>query len=849
MFKSLPSRNNTSFSKELFEVLKQIKLSKDDFLRYHQKLVVEYIMKYEQIRGFLAYHKMGSGKTILGVAICEILLKVYPNRKVYFISNKSLHSNFKNALQQYFTSIPDDKTNVEEHIAKSYRFITLNASNALKQLYAATKGDINLAELVQIDEKLVLDEDEQPAAKKPTTDDLQIDLNDSIVIHDEFHNMLNSISNGSKNAIGLYDAEMRATNIKIIGLTGTPIINSPFEAALAFNLFQGPIPINAATTKPAKGKSYTTLFGEDYQDFVRMFVENPDAIDPDSKEKQRPRIKNADKFSDRILGLVSYFGADLEEHKTSFPLEYDIVVKRVPMSLPQYATYVLARDKELEEGKKGVFKQASARLKKATTSTISSYRVRSRQVSNFLYPSYASKIHRESNGHLIFEFNLDKLKPISLTTSDEYTQKLPKTKKTKQVIIKNQDIPETEVFDEEFEKIQSSHNNTLETLSPKIVSLLENLSLHTPKGILDKFKPSKAQLEKIIANRTKKNATKLSIKKLKQWKPGVGPSLVYSQFLETGVKLVGKILEANGMKEVSDTPNPAGTFAIISGEQPPELRDLYIKMFNDPANIDGSILTVLLITSTGAEGLDLKNGRSVHVMEPYWNFSRPRQIITRIVRFRSHIDLPLEEQTVQPYIYLSDYPTSGSSDVGAQLAGGAQASPNPSEDLRNARTTSQLRAGLARPSDDMTAGKLLSDVETRMKQEMTTDVVIYYKAIQNQMLIDDFLRVIQESSIDCLVHYESRDGSNCRICAPTGKQLWHADIHTDIDQPSPCEPYQKTTIITKSITISTPEGDKEFRYTQERNKYRIFEFQPRLQAYTEIFSDHPLYATLLKTIK
>jgi hypothetical protein len=746
MFANLPDRNNTSFPKELYETLKQIKLSKDDFLKYHQKIVVDYLMKYPLIRGLLAYHKMGSGKTILGVAICEILIKLFPERRVIFIANKSLHGNFRNTIKKYLLldkQVPEDQ--IDAHIKNHYSFITMNASNMLKQVKAATRGE-DLKEIMELetsDDILKLKEDQS------ITQDLNLDH--SIVIMDEFHNLLNSISNGSKNAVGLYDAFMRAKDIKIIGLTGTPIVNDPYEIAIGYNIFAGPI------HDPSKrgAKSYTTLFGEDYNDFLRMFIDNSAAMDPEVRVSvQRPRIKHRDKFCDRIMGLTSYYGAEKEE-AAQFPTEYDIIVKRIPMSYKQYAGYINARDKELEENKRGFSSGKPMRLKKSSGSSSSSYRVRSRQISNFLYPTYASRSWRTETGQLKYEQFIDKLQPESL------------------------ELP------------------MLDELSPKLVNLFQNVSMHMPPGVLDQFRPDKTKMSKLIKKRTAQNAKKLKQRNLKTWAPGIGPGVVYSQFLDSGVNLIARILRQYGWDEFGSPDSSKPKYGIISGEVDPELRDQLVATFGADDNIDGSKLALLLITQTGAEGLDLKHGRHVHVLEPYWHWSRIRQIITRIVRLGSHLDLPEADQTVQPYIYLSDYPT-----------------------LTN--------------KDD----RVQADLEMRMRQEETTDVTLYHKAMQNQMLIEDFLDAMRSASIDCMIH----EGSDCRICSPTGKVLWHADLGIDIDEPSPCEPWRSTKVKTRSIVLD----GVEYRYSDDGH---MFEFNIGIQAWQEIFSDHPKFEAIIMFIK
>src|ERR1700744_2269373 len=98
---TLPSRNNTSFPKTLYETLKKIPYNAaKDPLQYHQRLVVEYITR-AHIRGLLAYHQMGSGKSILAAAICETMVSMYPDYKVLFIASKSLHDNFTKEIKKY----------------------------------------------------------------------------------------------------------------------------------------------------------------------------------------------------------------------------------------------------------------------------------------------------------------------------------------------------------------------------------------------------------------------------------------------------------------------------------------------------------------------------------------------------------------------------------------------------------------------------------------------------------------------------------------------------------------------------------------------------------------------------
>ena len=65
---------------------------------------------------------------------------------------------------------------------------------------------------------------------------------------------------------------------------------------------------------------------------------------------------------------------------------------------------------------------------------------------------------------------------------------------------------------------------------------------------------------------------------------------------------------------------------------------------------------VILISSSGAEGISLKCVRQVHVMEPFWNYIRVDQVLGRAIRMKSHITLPENERNVEQYLYVSMLP-------------------------------------------------------------------------------------------------------------------------------------------------------------------------------------------------
>jgi SNF2 family DNA or RNA helicase len=356
----LPNYNSTNYPLALRNQLSKLVKDNKDELKFHQKIVKEYFIKNKQARGLLICHSMGYGKTRIAVAISATFKEIDPTRKIVILSAKSLAENFRKEVTKY---APDFNTE------KNLIFISLNASNMFSHIKNVNKSP----DEVMLEKKLG---DFYDDMKKSS-------LENSLLIVDEAHNLFNSISNGSKNAVNLYDLIMNTRNIKLIFLSGTPIINYPFELVPCFNMIRGFIDTEQTLVinKPQKEiktlvkHNYVTLLPENYGEFKKFFID-------------KFSIKNKDKFTNRIFGLVSYYG-DLyfeEGDKKDFPKELPTIVEYVPMSQEQFARYTQFRILENEEAK--FSKKDTSRFADNSGSS-SSYRVKSRQVSNYFIPEHA----------------------------------------------------------------------------------------------------------------------------------------------------------------------------------------------------------------------------------------------------------------------------------------------------------------------------------------------------------------------------------------------------------------------------------------------------------------------------
>ena len=111
-----------------------------------------------------------------------------------------------------------------------------------------------------------------------------------------------------------------------------------------------------------------------------------------------------------------------------------------------------------------------------------------------------------------------------------------------------------------------------------------------------------------------------------------GKTLIYTNWLDFGVNPIKKTLDDADV-----------TYGIFTGKLSKEKRSKLVDEFNND-DIDA-----LVLTSAGAEGLDLKGTKNVIILDPPWHPAGLNQIIGRAVRYLSHAHLPKNERNVQIY--------------------------------------------------------------------------------------------------------------------------------------------------------------------------------------------------------
>ena len=136
-----------------------------------------------------------------------------------------------------------------------------------------------------------------------------------------------------------------------------------------------------------------------------------------------------------------------------------------------------------------------------------------------------------------------------------------------------------------------------------------------------------------------------------------GPVFIYSNFKGYGgIKPIVKVLEHLGYQNYMQYGEGKKRFAIMSGDENNTIKDEIKNVYNQESNIDGNKLKIILGTPSIKEGISFYNVRQIHILEPYWNWSRLYQIIGRGSRYCSHKMLPINERTLDVFIYIAIHP-------------------------------------------------------------------------------------------------------------------------------------------------------------------------------------------------
>jgi hypothetical protein len=865
----------------------------DNFdLLTHQKIVRDYLNLYTPYRGLLLYHGLGSGKTCTSIALAEGMKS---DKRVFVLTPASLKMNFFSEMKK--CGDPLYKKNqvwefIEAHTSKNTEYINI-LSKALQlpvDFIIKKKGawllnvkatepkytDLTTGQQLEIDEQL------NAMIRTKYTDINYNGMNmkklelltgnfthnpfdNSVVIIDEAHNFVSRIVNKikKKDSISyiLYDYLMKATNARVILLTGTPIINYPNEIGVLFNILRGYIKtwslrIFAKTNDALNTDTILNILDKenfrtyDYVEFTdnkltitrnpfgfinskksgplkntekqkqdkqTKKVEKPKTEKPKAKNITKKQLggarevfdrydgvhldetgnmndtefiekiisilsnpkynldvqrgsvevtlykalpddtdsflslfvdedtgnaKNLNLFQRRILGLTSYFRSAQEQLLPSYVKTDDgdiYHVVKTDMTPQQFGIYEKIRKQEADREKKAnKNKRRQAGKDEEMYNISSTYRIFSRAACNFTFPpSIERPVPNIKEDKELKETDFDAIPKEQRPNIDDYEFPDEEQVENEENLLNDEEmnsyvkriekaLKDVSQINEETNESMFLSKSTLPMLSPKFSKILENLSDPENEGL----------------------------------------HLLYSHFRTIeGIGIMKLILEANGFAEFKITKNNdswvivekdedvyKSKFVLYTGTETAEEKEIIRNIYNgmwdfvplsiakklrerSENNMYGEAIKIIMITSSGAEGINLRNTRFVHIVEPYWNMVRIEQVVGRARRICSHQDLPVAMRTVKVFLYLTQM----------------------SEQQKTDEKNIEIRI------------RDLSRIDK--KTPVTTDETLFEIATLKQKINNQILQAVKETAVDCSLYslIQTKDKDESLVCYGFGK--------------------------------------------------------------------------------
>jgi len=656
--------NDTQFDGKITDIKKQAELlCKADFeLLPHQMFVKNFLSLQTPYNSLLLYHGLGTGKTCSAIGIAEemrsFMKQVGIAQKILIVASPNVQNNFRLQLfDERKLKLDGEQWNLNTCVGNSLlkeinptnlkgitkdKIISLVTSVINK--YYSFVGYTELSHYIQ--NKTVPPDNVKYTVeqrKQYKLNRIRKYFDNRLIIIDEVHNIRQGDDNKDKKKTSslLLNVCKYANNLRLLLLSATPMYNSHKEIIWLTNL------MNANDNRSIINES-------DIFDKNGLFIEASAETNGNTTEGGRELLMR------KLTGYVSFVRG---ENPYSFPYRIypEIFDNTHSLDLTSYPTRQM-NNREIEEPLKHI-------------------PVYTNKIGDYQYNGYRYIIdNMKNNSNVNQSDNIDNINQIPTFENMEsfgYTY-LERPLQSLDIVYPC----------DELDKIIQKEPITMnpEDVIKRIVGkngLNNIMSYKTTEQIRYNFQYKENTLEKYGRVFSPENLSKYSgkissicntIMKSK------GIIIVYSQYIDGGVVPTALALEELGFtrygsssftKPLFDKPptEPIDSitmkpksqvkerfkqakYVMITGDKlfsPNNLDD--IKYITNSDNKNGENVKVILITKAAAEGLDFKNVRQVHIMEPWYNMNRTEQIIGRGVRNLSHCDLPFEERNVEIYLH------------------------------------------------------------------------------------------------------------------------------------------------------------------------------------------------------
>lgn len=633
--------NDLKYSTDIKDVIQESdKLCNAEFeLSPHQIFVRNFLSFLTPYNSLLLYHGLGTGKTCSAISVCEemrdYMKQTGIKKKIIIVASPNVQENFK-------TQLFDDRKLKETNGIWNLRSCTSNkflkeinpmnmkglprekvilqVKRIIRENYVFM-GYIEFSNYIsKIKEKYMI-EDNSESDRKRKIAGIKKEFSSRLIVIDEVHNIrISGDSPNKKIAENLMDMVKYTDTLKLLLMSATPMFNSYKEIIWLINLMnvndgRPPIKFKDVFDKNGNfkvkdgkeiGKELLLQKMNGYVSFVRG--ENPytfpyrifpSLFDTSNTIKHKDFIYPRKQMNGKnIIQGIEYLDIFLNNIGSYQSYGYEIAINELKDNLPNEDTF-----------DKGIGWQ------------LVDYPL---QTLNMVYPNRI----------------IDKY----IKKKKEGENKLPKLN-VKDYVGRN-GLNSIMLYDEKTKKNFE--------YSPIVMDLYGRV--FSPNNLFNYSMKLSNMIEKI--------------------KNSKGIVLIYSQYIDGGCVPIALALEEIGitrynnksllkkkpvddidaitMKTKENTKSnftPAKYIMITGDKNLSPNNAIEVKAATDDNNINGEKVKVIIISRAGSEGIDFKNIRQTHIIEPWYNMSRIEQIIGRAVRFCSHKDLPFEERNVEIYLY------------------------------------------------------------------------------------------------------------------------------------------------------------------------------------------------------
>ena len=760
-----------------------------------QRIIRDYMQFDSPYRGILLYHELGSGKSAASIAAAEGYIN---KKKIVIMTPASLAQNYENELLKI--------SSVGLNLKKSWTLLKVDKKHpqTIKDLekYAILpafikkdglvwiplyENDIHGAVIVTNNIKYTSLSSEDKTNVDTTIPHIirnrytfinyngltaklikslgKSPFDDCFVIIDEAHNFISRIVNGSRLTRAIYNHFMTAQNLKLILLSGTPIINNPYEIATLINLIRGPmttyeLSLLKNSAEPDMQQVVTALKNANMYHYIDEIVYNDKKIIILLLPPNYKRLTNTidiqksswDTTEQKII-------EDIVKVLNKQNLKIGVKTK----SNQYYALPSIKDDFNklfIDDSDEENIKIKNIDLfQRRILGTLSYYKITGSELFPTMLP--LTTRYLDMTNHQLNKYIQVRLKEMSMDDAKKRFGRGKNAMDEKSSVYRafsrmvcNFAFPEdiNRVFPQDIrnslkKEIDMGKSSTASSSSSSSGSQDEKKEINK-KAQGEYEKQLQTAMTELIESDAldRKNLRTLYSPKFVQMLEDVesspGSVLIYSQFRSIeGLGIFSEILNREGYREIRVVKEEGIGYVIEDMEVFDKKYDnkryvvfnadrtktnILMNIFNgefsllpdtilaqlpdkdeDRYQMYGKLVKVMMITQSGAEGISLKNVRRVLITEYFWNAVRINQVIGRAVRACSHSSLPKKDQNVGVFLYIMK----------------------------------------------LTKDQLDKNPTLRKKDnELTTDQHILEIATKKEQIINKFMNMLKASSMDCIIN-------------------------------------------------------------------------------------------------